>query len=61
MIGIVAHLFQIVVFTGNAEALLGVCTATRLRVTSAENDIFPLVHTRISEHQCGVVFDYHRG
>ena len=35
-------------------------TTARFRVGRAENDVFPLVHTGVGEHQCGVVFNHHR-
>ena len=61
VVGIVAYLFQVVVLTADTQTLLRVCTATWLWVFLSENDILPLVHTSVGEHQCGVVFHNHRG
>ncbi len=60
VVGVVAHLFQVVVLAAHAEAFLRVGPAAWLRVACAEDDIFPLVHSGVGEHQCGVVFYYHR-
>ena len=60
VVGVMTHLFQVVVLAAYAQTLLGVGAATWLGVTCAKDNVFPLVHTRIGEHQCGVIFDYHR-
>ena len=60
VISVVSNLFEVVVLTANAETLLRVGTATGFWVTCTEDNVFPLVHTSISEHQCRVVLDYHR-
>ena len=60
VIGVITHLLQVVVLAAHAQTLLRVGTAARLRRARSEDDVFPLVHTCVGEHQCGVVFDYHR-
>ena len=60
VISVVSYLFEVVVLAAHTEALLGVGTASRLRFASTENDVFPLVHTSIGEHQRWVILDYHR-
>ena len=59
MVGVVAHFLEIVVLATDAQALLRVCTTTWLRILGAEDDIFPLVHTSVGEHECRIVFDDH--
>ena len=60
VIGVVAYFLEVVVLTAHAQALLRVGATARFRVGRAENDVFPLVHTGVGEHQCGVVFNHHR-
>ena len=57
---VVAHLFQVVVFSTHAQAFLRVCAAAWVRIARAQYNVFPLVHASVGEHQCGVVFDNHR-
>ena len=61
VVSVVSHLFQVVVLAAYAETFLRVGAAARFWVARAEDDVFPLVHTRIGKHERGVVFDYHRG
>ena len=61
MIAIVAHFFQIVMLSAYAKTLLRVGSATRFGVACTQNNVFPLVHAGISEHQCWVVFNHHWG
>ena len=60
VIGVVTYLLQVVVLTADAQTLLRIGTAARFRVAGTQNDIFPLVHTCVGEHQRGVVLDNHR-
>ena len=59
VVGVVSHFLKVVVLAADAQTLLRVGTAAWLRVACAENDVFPLVHSGVCEHQCGVVFDNH--
>ena len=59
VVGVVTHLFQVVVLSAYAQAFLRVGPASWLRVASAEYHVLPLVHSGVGEHQRGVVFDYH--
>ena len=61
VISIVSHFLQIVVLTAYAKAFLCIGSSAWLWLTSAENDVFPLVHSCVGEHQRRVVFDNHRG
>ena len=54
------YFLQVVVLAAYTETLLRVSTTARLGILGTEDDIFPLVHTGIGEHQCGVVLDDHR-
>ena len=60
MVGVMTHFFQVVVLTANTETFLGVSPTTWFRIAGSQNNIFPLVHTSIGEHQGWVVFDDHR-
>ena len=60
VIRVVSHLFQIVMFTADTQALLRVRPSARLRVALSQDDIFPLIHSGVGKHQCGVVLDNHR-
>ena len=60
VIGVVSHLFQVVVFTAHAQALLRVGASARFGIALTENNIFPLVHTSVGKHQSGVVLNNHR-
>ena len=46
-------------FTAHAQAFLRVGNARIGYRVVAENDVFPLVHTGVGEHQCRVAFDDH--
>ena len=59
VVGIVAHFLEVVVLTAHAQTLLCVGTTAWLRLAGAEDNVFPLVHTCIGEHQRRVVFDDH--
>ena len=61
MVGVVAHFFQVVMLSAYAKTLLRVGPAARFGVARAQNDVFPLVHACVGEHQCGVVFNHHGG
>ena len=59
VVGVMAHLFQVVVLAAYAQTLLRIGTATGFGVAGAQNDVLPLVHTGIGKHQCGVVLNHH--
>ena len=61
MVGIVANFFQIVMLSAYAKTLLRVGSAAWFGVACAQNDVLPLVHACVCEHQCGVVFNHHGG
>ena len=61
VVGVVSHLFEVVVLTAHAQAFLRVGHAAALGFDVAENDVLELVHTGVGEHQRGIVLDHHRG
>ncbi len=50
MIGVMSHLFQVVVLSAYAQTLLRVGTAAWFGLACAQNDVFPLVHSGICKH-----------
>ena len=60
VVGVVAHIFQVVVLARYAEALLRVGDAARRRCLVAQEIILELRHARVGEHQRRVVFEYQR-
>ena len=60
VIGVLTHFFEVVVLAGHAQAFLRVGHAVVHNRRIAQNHVFELVHARIGEHQCRVVFDDHR-
>ena len=60
VVSVVSDLFKVVMLAAHAEALLCVGTAARFGLACAEDDVLPLVHTSVGEHQCWVILDYHR-
>ena len=61
VVGVVAHLFEVVVLTAHTQTFLRVGHAAALGFDVAENDVLELIHTGIGEHQRGIVLDHHRG
>ena len=61
VVGIVTHFLQVVVLSAYAKAFLRVSNSFVFRRVVAQNDIFKLVHSRIGEHQRGVILNHHRG
>ena len=61
VVGIVTYFLQVVVFSAYAKAFLRVSNSFVFRRVVAQNDIFKLVHSRIGEHQRGVILNHHRG
>ena len=57
---VVTHFLQVVVLTANAQTLLCIGSTTWLWVACTQDDIFPLVHAGVGEHQRRVVLDNHR-
>jgi len=60
MVGIHAHFFQIVVFSGNAKALLRIRNSGNRGGLIAKKIILELVHARIREEEGRIVF-YNQG
>ena len=60
VVGVVPHLLKVVVLAAHAEAFLCVRAAPWLRRPCPEDNVFPLIHTGVSEHQRRVVLDNHR-
>ncbi len=61
MVGVMPHLFQIVMLATDTQAFLAVGNPRPLRRFVAEDNILELIHARIGEHQRGVILDNHRG
>ena len=61
MIGVVSHLFKVVVFAAYAETLLAVGTTAGFWIASTQDDVFPLIHSSIGEHQSRVILYHHGG
>ena len=61
VIGVHSDLFKIIVFAAHAETFLGVRHTRRLGWAVAQEDVFERVHSRIGEHQGGVILEDHRG
>ena len=59
MVGIVADLFQVVVFSAHSQALLTVCRPVERGGLVAQEDVFELVHPGICEHEGGIVLHHH--
>jgi hypothetical protein len=49
------------VFAGNPKALLGISDPVVLGFLMSQKIGFELVHSRIGEHQCGIVLNHHWG
>ena len=60
VIGVVAHLFEVVVLARHAQALLGIGRTRIFAGRVAQKDVLELVHARIGEHQRGVALHDHR-
>ena len=61
MIGVMAHFLKVVVLSAHAKTLLRVHpTNVFSGVFRAKDNVFPLVHTGICEHQRRVILDNHR-
>ena len=60
VVGVVSHLFEVVVLTAHAQAFLRVGHATAFGFGMSEDDVLELVHPGVGKHQCRVVLDYHR-
>ena len=59
VVGIVSHLFEVVMLAADTQAFLRVGDAGVFRGLVAEDDVLELVHSSVCEHQGRVVFDYH--
>ena len=59
VVGVVAHLVQIIVLTAHAQALLSVGDAAVFGHGIPQEVILKGVHSGIDEHQCGIVFVHH--
>ena len=60
VVGVMSHLFEVVVLAAHTEALLRICLTATLRGHIAQNDVLELIHTCIGEHQRWVVLHDHR-
>ena len=61
VVGVEANVFEVVVFARHAQAFLSVGHAARGGCSVSEEKIFKLRHTRVIEHQGGVIFGHKRG
>ena len=61
VVGIMAHLLQVVMLSAHAQTLLAVGTSAGFGIACTQYDILPLVHASVGEHQCRVVLNHHRG
>ena len=61
VVGIVAHLFEVVVLTADTQTLLCVAHPRIGGGGIAQENILELVHAGVGEHQSGVVLHHHRG
>ena len=61
VVGVVAHLLEVVVLAGDAETFLRVGYTAVLGGTVAEDDVLKLIHAGVGKHKGRVVLDYHRG
>ncbi len=57
MVGIDAHLFEIVVLSAHAKALLAVGNPRVKHRFSANKNVFKRIHTRISKHQRRIILN----
>ena len=60
VVGVVPHLFQIVVLARYAQAFLCVGRPRIFARSVAQKDVLELVHARIGEHQRRIALDHHR-
>lgn len=61
VVGVVPYFLQVVVLAAHTQAFLGVGHTWVLGRVVAQDDVLKLIHTRIGEHQGGVILDDHRG
>ena len=61
MVGVVTHLFEVIVLSAHAKTLLTVRRSLVRGLRIPQEYIFELVHTSIGKHKCRVTFDHHRG
>jgi len=61
MIGIMPHLFQVIMLSRYPQAFLCIGHPLPCRILITEKDILELVHPGIGKHQGRIVLDYHRG
>ena len=60
VIGVVAHLFEVVVLAAHAQTLLTIGHPRPTARHITKKNIFELIHPRVGEHQSRVVLDDHR-
>ena len=60
VVGIVANLFKVVMFSADSQALLRVGRTRELGLGVAEEDVLELVHSGICKHKRRVVLYDHR-
>ena len=61
VVGVVAHLLEVVVFSADAQALLRVGGSRPRALLVTEEDVLELVHAGVGKHQRRVVLDDHGG
>src|SRR5579872_6730966 len=61
MIGIYSHLFQVVVLAADPKTFLGIGNPGKRRLVVAQEIVFELVHTRVSEQESRIVLYYDGG
>ena len=59
VVRIVSYFFQVIMLSANAQAFLRVRDSFIFCRVVTQNNIFELVHPRVSKHQCRVIFNYH--
>ena len=58
---VASYLFKVIVLSADAQTFLRISAAPGIGIFGAKDNVFPLVHARIGEHQCGVVLHHNGG
>ena len=61
VVGVVSHLFEVVVLAAHSQTLLRIGRTRIRRRGIAQEDVLELVHAGVGEHQRRVILDHHRG
>ena len=59
VIRVMPYFFQVIVLTAHAKTLLRIGSPARFRIPDSQDNIFPLIHSRIGKHQCRIALYYH--